>query len=227
MMPVQNCQDCSDIGLQQFLSPQTIAAYIHHLLSISEQEAVETHLQSCDACLGEVQHATRLARLQTAQDTRPVPTLLKARVAALWHPPQPATLPCSRLIVQIARSGLRLISQELVAPFRGVQPHLTPLSAYRNGNTLTRLTLDIQTQQADIKANLIQQGEGIALQLTLLGMERDTLARQRVFLRQQGRSLFSAKTDQQGTLQMPHLAPGTYEVACPGIPATFELELRS
>lgn len=218
-------QPCSDGLRQPFLSPETIAAYVHHFLSTHEEEAVEAHLQGCDTCLREVQSAVRFAGHHTAQDTRPVPPLLKARVAALWQTSQ--ALPCSHLIVQRARSGLRLIAHELVAPLRDVQSHLTPLAAYRTDNTLSLLTLDIETEHADIKANLIQEGEAIALRLTLLGPEHDTMARQRVFLRQKGRSLFSAKTDQGGTLQMPPLAPGTYEVACPGIPATFELELRS
>ena len=225
--PCSVCSACLNGLRQPFLSPEIVTAYVHHFLSAYEEETVEAHLQNCDACLREVQSAVRFASRHPAQDIRPVPTVLKVQVAALWRTSQPAIPFCSRLIVQLARSGLRLIAQELTAPLQAVQSHLIPLTAYRTGHTLSVLTLDIETEHAEIKANLIQEGERVAVRLTLLGAERDTLARQRVFLRQEGRSLFSAKTDHQGTLQMPPLAPGIYEVACPGIPATFELELRS
>ena len=134
---------------------------------------------------------------------------------------------CSRLVIQILQTGLQLIEKELVAPLRDVQSSLTPLPAYRTDQTAAPLSLHIDTGSTTIKAVVSKEGEGVALRLTLLNPEQEGLSRQRIFLRQQGRSLFSAKTDREGMLRMPHLDPGTYEIACPGIPAAFQLELRS
>jgi hypothetical protein len=134
---------------------------------------------------------------------------------------------CSRLVIQILQTGLQLIEKELVAPLRDVQSSLTPLPAYRTDQTAAPLSLHIDTGSTTIKAVVSKEGEGVALRLTLLNPGQEGLSKQRIFLRQRGRSLFSAKTDREGMLRMPHLAPGTYEVACPGIPAAFQLELRS
>lgn len=97
----------------------------------------------------------------------------------------------------------------------------------RSEENLPALNLRLDAGQAEIRLTATQEGEGLALTLTLLSAEQKTLAGQRIFLRQHGRSIFSAKTDNGGTLRIPRLEPGIYEVACPGIAVTFQLELRS
>jgi hypothetical protein len=72
----------------------------------------------------------------------------------------------------------------------------------------------------------IPEEDGVAVTLTLLGPERQPIADRRIFLRQQGRAIFSAHTDHQGKLQVPRLDPGSYEVACDELHTTFQLELR-
>lgn len=237
-------QSCTGITPQSYLSPETISAYVHHLLPAEEQQHVEGHLQHCNTCLAETQQAFRHTTLLATPNARLVPDYLKKHVVAMWRAtstpqfseissPQvvssavPSAVSCSRLVIQIMQTGLQLIEKELVAPLRDVQASLTPLPAYRTDQAAMPLSVHIGTSHTAIKAVVSKEGEGVALRLTLLNPEQEGLSMQRIFLRQQGRSLFSAKTDREGTLRMPHLDPGTYEVACPGISAAFQLELRS
>ncbi len=224
MNMTQSCSKTVETVAQPYLSPETIAAYVHQLLPKEEQQQLEGHLQHCNTCLAETQQAFQYATLLTTPERRPVPDSLKKQVAAMW---QTSASSRSRLVIQIVQTGLQLIEKELVAPLRDVQSSLTPLPAYRTDQTAAPLSLNIDTGHTAIKAVVSKEGEGVALRLTLLNSEQEGLSRQRIFLRQQGRSLFSAKTDREGMLRMPHLDPGTYEVACPGIPAAFQLELRS
>ena len=80
--------------------------------------------------------------------------------------------------------------------------------------------------EAEIAVLATPEEDGVAVTLTLLGSERKALVDRRIFLRQQGRAIFSAQTDHQGVLRVPRLEPGSYEVACDEIHTTFHLELR-
>jgi hypothetical protein len=134
----------------------------------------------------------------------------------------------SRLIIQIAHKSLRLLESHLAPPLLDVQEILVPMPAYRlEEGPPPVLNLRINTGQAAINATVVQDGERVALTLTFLGAGREALAGQQVFLRRQGRSVFSAQTDSAGVLRSPRLRPGIYEVICSGIETTFELELRS
>jgi hypothetical protein len=88
------------------------------------------------------------------------------------------------------------------------------------------LSLRLNAGEAEIAVLAIPEGDGVAVTLTLIGPERKVLADHRIFIRQQGRAIFSAQTNQQGVLQIPRLEPGSYEVACDEIHTTFLLELR-
>lgn len=236
MNMTQSCAKTVETASQSYLSPETISAYIHRLLPAEEQQHVERHLQHCNNCLAETQQAFRYRTVLATPKRRRVPGTLKNRVLTMWQTSQtcqaaetcsPHAMSCSRLVIQIVQTGLQLVEKELTAPVRDVHLSLTRLPAYRTDQTAPPLSMHIDTGHTAIRAVVSKEGEGVALRLTLLSPERGGLSVQRIFLRQQGRSLFSAKTDQEGTLRMPHLDPGTYEVACPGIPAAFQLELRS
>jgi len=214
---------------QECLSPEVVSAYVQQGLSAAEKARVERHLHACDACLSEVKEVVFISSALTTPNRAPVPAALKALVASLWESPPAAakTLSFSRLVIQLVQKGLRLVEQHLTPPLLDVQEFLTPLPAYRAGEDLSALNLRINAGQAEIRTTAVQEGDRVALSITLLGAGQEGLAGQRVFLRQQGRSIFSAKTDQEGVLRLPRLEPGIYEVACPGIQATFQLELRS
>ncbi|MBI3302966.1 MAG: zf-HC2 domain-containing protein [Deltaproteobacteria bacterium] len=213
---------------QECPSPEMVSAYVQHVLSAEDEGRVEKHLQTCDVCLNEVKEAFRHFSSLTSPKRKPVPTALKARIAALWESPpaKEQAVSFSRLVIQIAKRGLKLLEQHLVPPLLDVQEMLVPVPAYRAEEGPAVLNFRINAGQAAISATAVQEGNGVALRLTFLGTGQETLAGQRVFLRQQGRSIFSARTDDEGELRLPHLEPGLYEVTCPGIPAVFHLELR-
>ena len=210
------------------LAPEIITAYIDRALSREESLRAEHHLQTCDWCLEEVVEATRIVAALTTSTQLSVPDALKQQVAAEWEPSrvEKAKTTLSRLVIQVAKKGLALIEQHLTPPFINVEEILAPAGAYRTTEGMTTLDLNIKTEQTEIHVTSVQEGEGMSLRMTFLDLAQEALAGQRVFLRQQGRPIFSAKTDQQGVLRTPHLEPGMYEIDCPATQAAFALEVR-
>ena len=211
------------------LAPEILAAYIDRVLSREESLRAEHHLQTCDWCVQEVAEATRMVAALTTPTRLPVPDTLKQHVAAGWEPSpiEKAKTVLSRLVIHVAKKGMSLIEQHLAPPFINVEEVLAPAGAYRTAEGTTTLNLNIKTEQTEIHVTSVQEGEGMSLHLTFLDLAQEALAGQRVFLRQQGRPIFSAKTDHQGVLRTPHLEPGMYEIDCPATQAAFALEVRS
>ncbi len=212
---------------QECLSPEIVAAYVQRALAAEDQKSIEKHLHACDACLSEIMEAFRIVSSLTTTLKESVPAALKAQVASLWESPQEKEQigSFSRLVIQLAQQSLKLVAQRVVAPLTNIEEMLVPVPAYRTENAPSILNLRIKTGQAEIRAFAAQEGKSIALKLTFLSSEQNALAGHRVFLRQHGQSIFSARTDVEGALLLPSLEPGTYEVSCPGIQTTFQLEL--
>ncbi len=211
------------------LSPETIAAYVQRLLSDQENLSAEQHVQSCHACLNEVQTAFRITTLLSAPVSKPVPSALKTCAAVSWQSAR-ASLPrttLSRVVIQLAEQGLRLLEQNLVAPFFNLQEILVPAPAYRSEEAPTRLDLKLIAGQHVVALTVIPDGKGVALTLTLLGPQPESLAGQRVSFNQQGKLILSKKTDRQGLLRVPHLDLGVYEIVCASMEASFEVELHA
>lgn len=212
-------------------SPEQTAAYVHRLLPVVEHNAAEHHLRTCAACLSEVMEAFRVVRTLTSAERVSVPTILKTRVALQWRQAPPVTTSTapalSRLVLQLAQKGLALVEQHLVAPLRDVQAVLAPMPAYRADEALPPLQLTLQGGQATIAITAVPEGTGLSLKMTIVGPDNAVLAGQRVFLRQGGSTVFSARTDRDGVIQIPHLEPDMYELSCTGIQTSFQLELRA
>jgi len=224
-------QPSSLTPLSTCLSPEWIAEYVHRLLPTDEYDAAERHLRICTACLGEVMEALRMNKTLRRTRQMPVPPALTAQVASQWEQ-RPTTVVkeealLSRFVLQIAQKGLQLVDQYLVAPLLDVQTLLAPLPAYRVGEVVAPLQLTLHADQATITMTAIPEGEGLSLRITIVGPGEAVLTGQRVFLRQKGRSIFSARTDREGTIQIPHIEPGVYELSCAGIQTSFQLELRA
>ena len=211
------------------LAPEIIAAYIDRALSREESIRAENHLHTCDWCVQEVTDATRMVAALATPLRVPVPHALKQQVAAGWEPSrrEKTTTVLSRLVIEVAKKGMALIEHHLAPPFLNIEAVLAPAGAYRTAEAMTTLDLNIKTAQAEIHVTSVQEGEGMSLRLTFLDLAQEALVGQRVFLRQQGKPIFSAKTDQWGMLRTPHLEPGMYEIDCPTTQATFALEVRS
>ncbi|MGE0825306.1 MAG: anti-sigma factor [Candidatus Binatia bacterium] len=211
------------------LSPETVTAYVHRLLPTASQRRAEQHLHTCLICFNEIEAARQTASSLAAPTLRPVPAALKAQAATLWQQTT-ATTPTpslSRVVVQLADKGLQLIEQHLVAPFLHLQEVLVPSPAYRSEEVPQQLNFTLTAGQYTLAVTIVPDGHGIALTLVLLGSQQEGVAGHRMFLSQHGRSVLSRKTDQHGSVKVPHLEPGLYEIACAGIDGTFEVELRA
>ncbi len=202
--------------------PEEALLQFHHnpeRLSPAERQSIQQHLQTCRAC-------TEGLSLATSFDFSLIQKWVDEEQEVQDKDQEKASL-FSRVIVQIAQKGLKLVEQHLVPPLLGVQEMLAPLPAYRRQEEPSALHLKINTTQAEITVTVVRDEEGIACRMAFLDTGQQALAGQQVFLRRQGRLIFSAPTDTDGVLRTPRLRPATYEVACPGVQTTFELELRS
>ncbi len=207
------------------LAPDRLAGWAARALPPDEMRPIDGHLAGCDVCLEE---AIGAARLMTKLDAGPalaVPATLQARVASRWPAP-PAEESLTTLAIRVARAGLVLLERHVVAPVVGVEEVARAAVARRTGDRTDAISFRILAPEAQIRATVVAEGEAVGLTLTLLGSNDDALGGQRVVLRRHGRSIYSARTDAAGALAMPHLEPGVYEIACPGIGTSFRLDLR-
>ena len=84
----------------------------------------------------------------------------------------------------------------------------------------------VQASAGSIEATVVPDGDSVHLDLLLRDLNDVALGGERIFLRQKGRSLFSARTNEAGEIHLPRIDPGVYEVACTGIDTSFRLDLR-
>jgi anti-sigma factor RsiW len=201
---------------------EKVVVYMQGSLAAPEEQQIEQHLQHCETCFLEAKEAARAFTFLSSTPLPPVPTSVKTQVARQWE--TPVSIP--RLVIQITLEGLRLIEKYLVPPLLDVQQVLPPLSAFRRGEPSSVLTFRLQAGEAEMNVLAIAENDGVAVKLTLFDPEHTALTDRRVFIRQQGRAIFSAQTDERGELHVPRLEPGEYEVSCHEVHTTFQLELR-
>jgi hypothetical protein len=193
----------------------------------AEREAVANHLEACDACLAEALGATRLMARLDATPPLPVPAALRARVAQSWPAPAATKTRLSELVVRVTQAGAKLIESHLLAPLRELVEMPMPVPAMRRAATAEALCFRLTAPAATITATVVPAGEAVALTLLIEDYTGGPLAGQRVFLRHHGRSIYSARTDATGSIGLPNLERGVYEVSCPGIGTSFRLDLRA
>ncbi len=184
----------------------------------------DQHIEVCDRCL---QEANALLRMNAMNDraTASVPEALAERVASRWRDDSTSSL--TELVVQIGRDGLELVRRHVVAPLLELEP-TGATAAVRSNDQASRepVRFHLQAAAGSIEATVFPDGDAVRLVLSLHDPNGAGLPGQRVHLRQKGRALFSARTGQDGTIQLPRIEPGTYEVSCTAIDTTFRLDLR-
>jgi anti-sigma factor RsiW len=208
-------------------SPSAVAGWQDPLLPAAERTVLARHLESCDACLDEALAANRLLARLDATPPLPVPAALRARVAGAW--PEPAAdAALSRLVVRVTRRGVELLESHLLAPLRDLAQVPLALPAMRGSATAAgALSFTLRAPAATITATIEPADESVGLVLRIDDLAGAGLAGERVFLRRHGRSIFSARTGDDGALRLPGVERGVYEVACPGIGTAFRLDLRA
>lgn len=209
-------------------APEVLSGWADPALPATERTALEHHLDACDACLADVLGARRLLARLDATPALPVPAALRARVASMWPRTAEPESALTRLVVRVTRAGAELLESHLVAPLRDLVEVATPLPAMRSGTpAASTRSFTLHGPDATIVASIAAAGGAVGLTLRLEADDGAPLADQRVFLRHRGRSLYSARTGADGSLRMPGIEHGVYEVDCPGIATSFQLDLRS
>jgi anti-sigma factor RsiW len=207
------------------LTPDRLAGWAARTASVDELGAAESHLGGCDACLAEALGMVRMMAKLDAGPTLPVPDVLRARVASRWAA-APVEESLTALVIRVARAGMALLERHVVAPVIDVQELPLAVAAVRALESAASLGFRIRAPEAEIRGTIVAEDGTVGLTLTLLGKAEEALGGQRVFLRRHGRSIYSARTDAAGSLVMPRVEPGVYEVSCPGIGTSFRLDLR-
>jgi anti-sigma factor RsiW len=208
------------------LAPDRLAGWVAGQLPPDDVRSVELHLAGCGFCLDQALDAVRLMQKLDAGPALDVPATLRARVASRWSAPPSDEQSLTAVVIRIARAGLTLVERHLAAPVLAVEELTAAPSTVRADERTEAVSFRILAPEAKIHATVVTEGDAVGLSLTLLGSGDDALGGQRVFLRRHGRSIYSARTDAAGALEMPRLEPGVYEVACPGIGTSFRLDLR-
>jgi anti-sigma factor RsiW len=203
------------------LSPDHLAGWAAQASSPNDLRAAEDHLERCDACLAEALGMVRLMARLDAGPTLPVPTALRARLA-----PAAAEESLTALVIRVARAGVALLERHVVAPVLDVEELPLAVAAVRAPEAAEGIGFRIRAPEAEIRGTIVGDGGTIGLTLTLLGKAEEVLGGQRVFFRRKGRTIYSARTDAAGSLEMPRVESGVYEVSCPGIGTSFRLDLR-
>jgi len=204
------------------IAPGQLVGYVTQVLTADDMRRAESHLEQCDACLVAAQEALRTTHA-LASAALEVPATLRARVSSRWTEDTSSVV---RLAIEIARAGLRLVEQHLAPPVLALESRMIPLPAYRAGEERGGLSVTLRAEDTEIRATIVPEDGGVGVTLLLVDREGAPLVGQRLYLRHEGRSIFSARTDGTGELRLPRLEPGVYEVAYPGVDAKFSLDLR-
>lgn len=209
------------------IAPERLAGWTSRALAADEMRAVDGHLAQCDGCLAD---ALAMARVTTLLDAGPrlaVPATLRQRVASRWAPAA-VEESLTSLVVRIARAGVALVDRHVVAPILDVETlPLAGATVRAAGEAADGIAFRIRAAEAEVRGTIVTTEGTVGLTLTLLGTADEALGGQRVFLRRHGRTIYSARTDTAGALEMPRVEPGVYEVSCPGIGTSFRLDLRA
>jgi len=208
------------------VAPERLAGWTSRALATDEMRAVEGHLAQCDGCLADALAMARATARLDAGPTLAVPATLRERVASRWAP-APVEESLTSLVVRIARAGVALVERHVVAPILDVEALPLAGATVRAGEGPDGIAFRIRAPEAEVRGTIVTTDGTVGLTLTLLGTADDALGGQRVFLRRHGRTIYSARTDAAGALEMPRVEPGVYEVSCPGIGTSFRLDLRS
>ena len=193
------------------------SAYASKLMTSQEVAAFEPHLQTCDACLGEVMAIYRtLELLQRAPLLTPPATL----VTAVERMPAPTALRehLGAVIIQVAQQGLQFL-EALSRPTHvrlTVRGHLLPAGAFRHvsSDVEAAALLDIRQSTGDLDLSLTALHEEKATVRLTVQVQRQAkpLVAERISLYREGRLQYSSKTSAHGEVTFARLTPGEYTI---------------
>jgi hypothetical protein len=127
----------------------------------------------------------------------------------------------------LVQRGLQHVTHVLTTPILNFE--VEPLGVVMRGSTteLTQpaLTFRLDAESASIRATAVAARDGSTLTMTWTGNQQEVLVGKHVQIRQGGMAIFMTKTDAQGKIRVPYLSPGIYDITCPELQVSFQLEL--
>ena len=113
------------------LSPDTVASYLHDLLSAEEKTKVEGHLDLCDVCLSEITFLAKAEMKLSQSRVEPLPDFLRERVEALWEKGDRPKERILRVALRLAKEGIEILRDSLFPQTASFQEVFATAGAYR------------------------------------------------------------------------------------------------
>jgi anti-sigma factor RsiW len=211
-----------------------LSGYISGMLSPQEQQVVEEHLQRCDACLAEVM-ALRHTRSLLAQEqllSPPQPLVQRVRQEIIGTDPSQTIRPMARIVIEIVRSGLKLLESSRLSPTTGLQVTTLqlPAAAFRAAPKSDAQGQAVEILESmgelEVRITLIRDDDATASCSLAVQKQDKPLPQARVTLRKGGRTVYSRKLSPDGQVNFPRLNAGEYCLSIPQEQAETTLILQ-
>jgi len=211
-----------------------VSGYVSGVLSPQEQQVLEEHLQQCDACLAEVM-ALRRTRSLLAQEqllSPPPPLVQRVRQAIIESNPSLTIRPMARIVIEMMRSGLKLLESSRSSPAIDLQVTTLQLPAvtFRTAPKSEAQGQGVQIREIigelEIRITLTHDDDAtLSCRLTVQKQGRP-LPQARVTLRKGGRTVYSRKLSPGGQVSFHRLNAGEYCLSIPQEQAETTLILQ-
>ena len=200
-----------------------LSGYVSGVLSPQEQQVLEEHVRHCHACLTEVM-ALRRTRSLLAQEqllAPPQPLVQRVRQAIIESNPSQMIRPMARIVIEMVRSGLKLLESSRFPPTIDLQVTTLqlPAAAFRAAPKSAAQGQGIEIREiigeVEIRITLTHDDDAtVSCRLTVQKQGRP-LPQARVTLRKGGRTVYSRKLSPDGQVSFHRLNAGEYCLSIP------------
>lgn len=200
-----------------------VSGYVSGVLSPQEQQVLEEHLRQCDACLAEVMALHRTCSLLAQEQllSPPPPIVQRVRQAIMESNPSRTIRPMARIVIEIVRSGLKLLESSRFSPTIDLQVTTLqlPAVAFRAAPKSEAQEQGIEIRETigelEVRITLIRDDDTtVSCSLTIQKQGRP-LPQARVTLRKGGRTVYSRKLSPDGQVSFHRLNAGEYCLSIP------------
>lgn len=212
------------------VTPETMASYLHDLLSVEEKSRIEGHLDRCDTCLNELTVLARTEKQLSQSRVEPLPNFLKERVEALWKEDEKTKEQILRVAVRLVKDGLEVLRDSLFPQAVSFQEVFAPAGAYRAAPkdslpTGVSIKRNLQSMQLSLMVQR-EKEDRASLRITLENEKSNPLEGKRVLLRREQVLLQSERTDAEGVVVISNLEPGAYQLGIVILEKEYHVDLE-
>ena len=212
------------------LTPEVMMSYFHDVLSVEEKQQAESHLDTCDRCLRELQS---LAKAETQlRDSRQetLPESLRRRVEGLWAKSEIGKEPLGRLVVRLAKEGIEIVRDAVFPPEMALQEVFASAGAYRTAEkSLLPQRVLLKKDLPGIRLSLMLRWEAEnrgGLEIKIEDEKLNPVVAQRVSFRRDDVLVCSERTNTDGNIIIPDLEPGIYQLGTRTLDKEFYFDLE-